>query len=184
MLASTAANATCWRTEHVAAAKVRELDSMLMVSALRCRTGANDFMAAYNGFVEKSRVALTQVNVLLRAHFTTSVGKAGSLNAYDNYVTKMANRYGAGVSGLNCRDMGSILAAAMSEGGSVETLSALADRAEMVPVLDDAMCAPVIIAQASAGSGVQTASLPGMTFPATPNVTKAAPRTAGMPPAK
>ena len=36
-LVSTPVNAACWTQSEVAAAKVRDFDTMLMVSGLRCR---------------------------------------------------------------------------------------------------------------------------------------------------
>ena len=37
----------CWGPQAVAAAKLRNLDIMLMVTALRCRKGADDFQPDY-----------------------------------------------------------------------------------------------------------------------------------------
>ena len=135
-----AAEASCWTPVQVRAAQVRDLETMLMVSALRCRKSPEDFMARYNAFVVHSRGALTEVNAQLRAHFSQSVGAAQALNAYDNYVTRIANRYGAGAEGLGCSDMGSIVDAAMHQGGSFDTLAALAARASVEPMLDAPAC--------------------------------------------
>jgi hypothetical protein len=133
------AHATCWKADQVAAAKVRDLETMLMVSALRCR-GSGNMLARYNKFVVKARPALTQVNDTLRTHFAESVGAGRALNAYDSYVTRIANRYGAGADGLSCNDLSSITDAAASERPSFEALAALADRAGVQPLLEGGRC--------------------------------------------
>jgi hypothetical protein len=137
------AHAACWKADQVAAAKVRDLETMLMVSALRCRAHGN-LLARYNKFVVQARPALTQVNNTLRDHFTESVGSGRALSAYDGYVTKIANRYGAGAVGLDCADMSSITDAAISERPSFQALAALADRAGVQPILDGGQCGVVI----------------------------------------
>jgi hypothetical protein len=133
------AQASCWKADQVAAAKVRDLETMLMVSALRCRAQGN-MLARYNKFVVQARPALMQVNDTLRAHFAESVGAGRSLNAYDSYVTRIANRYGAGTDGLSCNDLSSITDAAVSERPSFQALAALADRAGVQPLLDGGAC--------------------------------------------
>jgi hypothetical protein len=135
------AQAACWSDEAVDAAKVRDLETMLMVSSLRCKLSGVDMLDDYNSFIRTSRPALTQVNDALRSHFGT--GNA-ALNAYDAYVTKIANRYGGGAEGLNCRDMVSILHAANAEGGSRKGLSRLARDADVQPLLPGGQCAVTI----------------------------------------
>ncbi len=135
------AKASCWKADQVAAAKVRDLETMLMVSALRCRFSGGDMLVRYNRFVVQSRGALTQVNDTLRTHFSEAVGQRASLDAYDSYVTAIANRYGAGASGLNCDDLSAITDAALSEGATFRTLADLAERAGTTPVLDGGSCA-------------------------------------------
>jgi hypothetical protein len=146
-LVGVPAQATCWTPQEVTAAKIRDLDTMLMVSALRCRTGTSGMLAAYNAFVVQDRVALTRVNEELRGHFAKAVGKAGALNAYDNYVTAVANSYGAGSEGLSCDNMVSIVQAATAEGATYEALSEIADRAGVQPRIDGGAC-PTVIASA------------------------------------
>lgn len=135
------AQAGCWKTDQVAAAKIRDLETMLMVSALRCRGNGGTMLARYNQFVVQSRAALTEVNDTLRTHFAESVGQARALNAYDGYVTRIANRYGAGAEGLSCEDMSAITDAALSERPSFAALASLAERAGVEPLLDEGTCA-------------------------------------------
>ena len=135
------AHASCWKANQVAAAKVRDLETMLMVSALRCRANGGTMLARYNKFVVQSRAALTEVNDRLRSHFVETVGAARAMDAYDSYVTRIANRYGAGAEGLSCSDMSSITDAAIGETPSFTALAALAERAQVTPLIDDGVCA-------------------------------------------
>lgn len=137
----------CWTEEAVAAARVRELETMLMVAALRCRTEGGSLLQDYNAFIGESRPALVEINNRLRHHFTKAVGPIKSLSAYDSFVTSLANRYGAGAAGLNCGDMESILSAAVAEKGSIDGLIRLAKDADMMPVPLSERCeAPNIVA--------------------------------------
>jgi hypothetical protein len=141
-VSTTSAQAACWNEAAVSAAKVRDLETMLMVSALRCKTSDNAMLVQYNRFVRASRPALTAVNETLRAQFSS----AGGLNAYDRYVTAIANRYGAGAEGLSCNDMTSILSAAEAEGGSLSGLARLANDAGVEPRLEGSRCSKAFAA--------------------------------------
>ncbi len=137
---SIPAQAACWSEEAVSAAKVRDLETMLMVGALRCRLSGENFLGDYNHLIQQSRTALTAMNDTLRAHFVEAAGPRGGLDAYDRYVTAIANRYGAGAEGLTCADMASILSAANAEGGSAAGLARLANDAGVEPVLAGGRC--------------------------------------------
>jgi hypothetical protein len=134
--------AGCWSDQAYADAQVREFETMLMVSALRCRLGGADFLADYNHFVRISRPALAAVNDRLRIQFDNGHGKRAALDAYDRYVTSIANRYGAGSEGLNCADLASITRAALAANGSAETLKLLAERAGAHPDVPGIRCTP------------------------------------------
>jgi hypothetical protein len=145
-LVATPAQAACWNTDAVAAAKVREFETMLMVSALRCRNTGKDFLARYNQFVRAGRPVLTRANDTLRAQFSADYGAARGLNAYDGFVTKLANRYGGGAVGLDCRDLADFTEAAISASGSMEQMERLASRAAIQP--DVGRRCPVSVAAA------------------------------------
>lgn len=132
------AQAACWTAEQVSAAKVRDLDTMLMVASLRCRFTNVAVLTSYNAYVTRHRKPLVQVNDILRSHYSSAGDKKAVMNAYDNYVTKIANRYGAGADGLNCNDMHSIVQALAAEQPQVDALVAVAERAGVRPYLDAA----------------------------------------------
>lgn len=139
-LVAGSAQAACWSDAAYRAAQVRELDTMLMVEALRCRKTPASFLDDYNRFVEASRPALLKANTALKEHFAGEGGERAALDAYDNYMTMVANRYGAGAEGLGCDDMGSIARAVLAGNGSPETLYQIAVAAQMVPTIREARC--------------------------------------------
>ncbi len=136
-LASTPVNAACWTQSEVAAAKVRDFDTMLMVSGLRCRFQSAALMTTYNAMVVRHRAALTEANLRLKGHFVAAIGGA---NALDRYITRVANRYGAGTEDLSCDSLQSIAQAAMNEPSTLAALTALADRAAVRPELPEGAC--------------------------------------------
>lgn len=137
-LVSTPVNAACWTQSEVAAAKVRDFDTMLMVSGLRCRFKSVALINTYNAMVVRHRAALTEANMQLKGHFTPAIGGA---NALDSYITRVANRYGAGAEDLSCESLQSIAEAALNEPPTLAALTALAERAAVVPVLPEGACA-------------------------------------------
>lgn len=140
MLAAPA-EAACWNAADYSAAQLRELDTMLMVQALRCRNGTDNFLTDYNRFVETGRTVLTGANLRLRSHFVAEMGPRQGDNALDSYITSVANRYGAGTEGLSCADMASIARAAVAAAGSGDALFQLAAAAEMTPLVPGERCA-------------------------------------------
>ncbi len=140
IIGSGTAQAACWSPKAAEAAEVRDLETMLMVASLRCRLSGRNFIADYNAFVRGSRPALVEANDRLRSHYATS----GGLNAYDRYVTSLANRHGGGSVGLDCKDMESLLDEARDSGGSVTQLAKLARTVEGGPHLPGGRCGEVI----------------------------------------
>lgn len=139
-----ASAAPCWNKVAVEAAQIRDFEMMLMVSALRCRATGSNFLASYNRFIREKRDALTQVNDELREHFRSVAGPVGALGAYDNYVTGLANVYGAGAEGLGCRDLQSITDAANALAPTRSALLELSDAAGITPHLSGARCGVVM----------------------------------------
>lgn len=127
-LANAPANAAgCWSREEAAAAKVRELQTMLMVGALRCRASGIDILPSYNAFVSANRQAITAMNDRLKAHFAVS-GPAEGQRRYDRFTTSLANAYGAGETGPeSCAEMADLADEARGASGSAE-LIAIAER--------------------------------------------------------
>src|SRR3954451_4143092 len=83
----------CWNTQQASAAKVRDLQSRLMVAALRCKAMGYDVLATYNDFIRRNREALQATNGIIRAQFATGYGKDADVY-YDRFATSLANHYG------------------------------------------------------------------------------------------
>lgn len=124
---ANAATSDCWSAQEISAAQIRDLQTMLMVAGLRCRTTGTDVLASYNRFVSLHRAAIVEVNTRLKAHFNTAYGPSEGQRSYDRFTTALANAYGAGGSGsANCEDMASLAddAAAAGNGSALASLAA------------------------------------------------------------
>src|SRR6185369_11095377 len=85
----------CWNPTQVAAAKIRDLQSRLMVATLRCQAMGADVSSAYNHFVRANRETLQGANAVLLAQFRTGFGHSQGDTQYDRFATALANIYGA-----------------------------------------------------------------------------------------
>lgn len=135
-----AAASDCWAAQTVSAAKVRDLQTMLMVAGLRCRASGTDVLGAYNHFVKANRAALVEVNDRLKLHFKAAYGPAQGQRSYDRFATALANTYGAGGGGTaDCVDMAALAGEAASARGSA-ALAAIAERRGVDPDLRAYRC--------------------------------------------
>jgi len=141
-----AAAGACLDAEALEALRVRELQTMMMVSALRCREAEPGIAAAYNRFVARARDRLVEGERRLISHFDRAGGRA----AYDRFTAALANRHSeaAGEAG-NCAIVARLLAADEASGGALAELVA---RLQMVPQGAGEAC------PAGARSGVAVAS--------------------------
>jgi len=148
-------HAACWKSDEASAASVRELQSMLMVAALRCQVSGYPMMNDYNQFVQANRTAIVAMNDRIKAHFIRAFGPVGGQRAYDSFTTSMANGYGAAASGADvCGDADSLAREGASMNGSVDGLMLLAERQGLVAKLPEGLCEGVAPANYAAASGV------------------------------
>ena len=112
VVASTPAAAApgCWSSGLVQAAKLRQLDVMLMVGSLRCRTGGQDYRASYDRFLMRHRSMLGKVNQAILAEMRGKLGAIGALEALDQASVRMANQYGEQAA-YGCSDLAEVTAA-------------------------------------------------------------------------
>jgi hypothetical protein len=87
------------------AEKLRRLDIMLMVTALRCRSTPDNFTADYSAFTSSHMHELNQSNAQLRSELSARRGAGGADRALDRLSTTMANRYGQGHPRLDCAQL-------------------------------------------------------------------------------
>lgn len=135
----------CWSAQEISAARVRDLQSMLMVAGLRCRGTGDDVLVHYNRFVNANRAAITAINTTLKAHFHRAHGSLEGVRQYDRFTTALANAYGAGGGGSgSCREMMNLAQQASLAGGSTARLIAIADEWGVNPQLPVRGCAVAI----------------------------------------
>ncbi|MGD9664774.1 MAG: S-adenosyl-L-homocysteine hydrolase [Novosphingobium sp.] len=87
------------------AEKVRKLDMMLMVSALRCRTTADGFQSDYRDFSKQHLLSLTAASRYLEADLGRRYGAKGARKAMDRLSVSMANSYGVAHPTMSCADL-------------------------------------------------------------------------------
>ena len=83
--------------------KLRRLDIMLMVTGLRCRTGADNFQAEYGRFTTNHLAELNAASDTLKAQMG-GAGR-GADRALDKLSVTMANTYGQGHPWLDCHQL-------------------------------------------------------------------------------
>lgn len=88
-MVATPAAAACWEAEEYEAARMRDLQTMLMVSALKCGRAMPEMPAAYNKWVGRERGQLLEGEKHLVSHFV----REGDKLRYDKFTTALANRY-------------------------------------------------------------------------------------------
>jgi len=131
---------SCWDEHETAAAKIRDLQSRLMVATLRCRAIGVDVLTAYNDFVRINRATLQEANGVIKARFNQGYGREGQ-RFYDSFTTAMANFYGGdATSGAICEETAAVAAEASAAGGDVVRLVELADRTGPSPELPGGVC--------------------------------------------
>ena len=131
----------CWAPIQVAAAKVRNLQSRLMVTTLRCQAIGVDVSGAYNRFLAPNRLTIQAANAVLLAHFRAGFGGAGQTH-FDRFAIALANidREHA-PSALVCAETAALAEEAAAAAGDVEQLVALADRLGFAVPLPGGQCA-------------------------------------------
>jgi hypothetical protein len=140
----SAAEPLCWNAKTIEAAKLRQLDVMLLVGSLRCRKGPSDYRAAYDGFLLQHRAMLGRANLEILSEMRGALGAAGAADALDRASVRMANHYGE-TSAVGCAELGQVAAALARS--SAEALP----RAAQVLIGKDAVLASCGVQVAVAG---------------------------------
>jgi len=117
----------CWSTAAQDAAKIKHLNTMLMVTALRCRNTADNFLPQYNRFVTKHNALIGSQNNVLKTHLSATYGAGGAINALDRMSIGYANSYGNGHRSMDCRQLKELATKLASESHGVVTMAAAAD---------------------------------------------------------
>ncbi|HYI46914.1 MAG TPA: hypothetical protein VEX35_00465 [Allosphingosinicella sp.] len=142
MCVATPAQATmqCWNPTQVAAAKVRDLQSRLMVATLRCSAMGVDVAGAYNRFLAANRSTIQGANAVLLAQFQTGFGRQGLVH-YDRFATSLANIYGDDpTSPAVCGETVVLAEEAAATNGDIDALVAIEDRLGFATPLPGGQC--------------------------------------------
>ena len=140
------ADMACWGQKQAAAAKLRDLQSRLMVATMRCQAMGVDVLAAYNGFVRTNRTTIQDANGVIKAQFVAGYGSDG-MNQYDRFTTALANGYGGDQTDFGvCVETAQVAEEATAAQGDVSLLLALADRTGPPPSLPGGEC-PISFAE-------------------------------------
>jgi hypothetical protein len=131
---------SCWGNDQAAAAKVRDLQSRLMVATMRCHAIGVDLTAVYNDFVRINRSTLQAANGLIKAQFAAGYGEEGDAQ-YDRFATALANEYGDDPTTVEiCAETAMAAVEAADARGDVTSLLGLADRLGAAPALPGGPC--------------------------------------------
>jgi len=117
----------CWTNAAQDAAKIKHLNTMLMVTALRCRNTVDNFLPHYNRFVAKHNGLIGSQNNVLKSHLAATYGSGGALNALDRMSIGYANGYGTGHRVMGCSELKALANKLSSEPHGVVTMAAAAD---------------------------------------------------------
>lgn len=93
--AASAQTQPCWTSETIGAARVREMEVMVMAVGLRCRSLGYDITGTLEKFRTVQKNTILQADNKLRAHYGATKSKAGKVE-YDRFLTRLGNSYGAG----------------------------------------------------------------------------------------
>jgi hypothetical protein len=130
----------CWNQTQVAAAKVRDLQSRLMVATLRCQAMGVNVSGAYNRFVNSNRATIQGANGVIMAQFRSGYGGQAQ-NQYDSFATSLANIYGDDATDAGiCADTAALAEEAAAANGDIGQLVALEDRLGFASALPGGQC--------------------------------------------
>ena len=131
----------CWNETQVAAAKVRDLQSRLMVATLRCQAMGVNVSDAYNRFVAANRTTIQGANAVLLAQFRAGYGGEAQTQ-YDRFATSLANIYGDDATDPTvCADTEALADEAAAANGDIARLVAIDDRFGFSSDLPGGQCA-------------------------------------------
>ena len=134
------AQAGCWNPTQVAAAKVRDLQSRLMVATLRCSAMGENVAAAYNRFLAANRETIRGANAVLLGQFQAVHGRQAQAQ-YDRFATALANIYGDDATSRSvCAETVVLAEEAAAAGGDIDALVAIEDRLGFVSALPGGQC--------------------------------------------
>lgn len=130
----------CWNEASQSAVKITHLNTMLLVTALRCRGGVDNFLPEYNRFVVNNSKLIGEQARIIREQFTTAYGVRGAEGALDRMTIGFANSYGTGHQFMDCGALKALADELASQNLGVTQLTQAADGAIMASALPGDVC--------------------------------------------
>lgn len=142
-LVATPAQA-CWTNAEQDAARIANMNQMLMVSALRCRFGNDNFLSHYNRFIRNNNDVLATQHAIIKGRYARTMGEKAAFAELDRFIIALSNYYGGGHGDPDCAQLEK-LSAELSEGRrDVKTLAMIADEVVGVPRQASQACSVTI----------------------------------------
>jgi hypothetical protein len=119
-----AGDAQCWQPYEIEAARVRDLQIMLMLGSLKCRMTNSEIRAKYDHFYEKTG-NVANYNNALKLRFMRQSGIADGGHAYDEFITRLANSHAGNAQSAGfCQMVDTLLTLASNAGeGDIPVLA-------------------------------------------------------------
>lgn len=130
----------CWSDHEAKAASVANLNMMMMVTALRCRNGKDNFLSDYNRFVKNNNGVLGSQNAVIKARFARLNGVKGAEGATDRFTIGLANHYGTGHATMGCGELKKLAADLGSKSRDSVALINIAELKAGTPKLPGGQC--------------------------------------------
>lgn len=126
--AAPAQAAPCWDAPSMGAARISELNTMLMVSSLRCRLVGFDLRPTYERLSALYSPAFKAAEARIKAHFG-GADHTESRDDYDSYTVVVANRYGSGrADPATCQAFGAVQQTLTAASANPDQLATMAMR--------------------------------------------------------
>jgi len=149
-LTAQANAASCWQAEAASAARVRDLQTYLMVETLRCQVMGFNLTSEYNAFLGSNRTAIGAANTTLKSFFIRAEGPVKGQAAYDRFTTTLANAYGAArTNAATCATARAVAQEAGLMSNSQDGLLMIAERQALAPRLPGGRCGQETLVQAA-----------------------------------
>ena len=113
---------------------------MLLVTALRCRGGVDNFLPEYNRFVVNNSSLIGAQGKLIKSHLAQTEGVRGAEGALDRMSIGFANSYGTGHRTMSCGQLKMLASDLASQQQGVATLTVAADGAVGETPLPGGIC--------------------------------------------
>lgn len=123
----------CWTNAEQDAARIANMNQMLMVSALRCRFGDHNFLDSYNRFVRTNNAVIASQHEVIKSRYARVAGSKAAFGELDKFMIGLANHYGGGNGAPDCGKLELLSAQLAKSRQDIATLADIADREVGVP---------------------------------------------------